>query len=156
MRFSWKPKMTSSIYLRQGALCSVFNREIWGGIGGFLLVFNSNFTSIMHCFRDNDVFLQTVNDVMVIPPLGGTVRSFRWQILKGWPQVYLHALLTYFAYLQALQSCSTFSFGLDFHPASQICGVFVENDPQRVKISKNTCLEGTSSRQTASFELVCV
>ena len=37
----------------------------------------SNFTSIMHRFRDNDVFLQTGNDVMVIPPLGGAARSFR-------------------------------------------------------------------------------
>ena len=28
--------------------------------------------------------------------------------------------------------------------------------PTKVKISKNTCLEGTSLRQTASFELSCV
>ena len=31
-----------------------------------------------------------------------------------------------------------------------------ENDPQKVKIQKNTCLEGTFLRQTASFELSCV
>ena len=75
---------------------------------------HSKFSSIMHRFRDNDVFLQTGNDVMVIPPLGGAVRSFRWRILKGWPQVYIHALLTYFAYLQPLKSYSTFSFWLGF------------------------------------------
>ena len=51
---------------------------------------------------------------MVIPPLGGTVRGFRWRILKGWPQVHIHALLTYFAYLQPLKSYSTFSFWLGF------------------------------------------
>ena len=56
-------------------LCTVLNDGMWKGNNGFLLVFNSNFTSIMHCFRDNDVFLQTGNDVMVIPPLGGAVRS---------------------------------------------------------------------------------
>ena len=31
-----------------------------------------------------------------------------------------------------------------------------ENDPQKVKIPENTCLEGTSSRQTASFEPLSV
>ena len=87
---------------------------IWNNDNGFLLVFVSNFTSIMHRFRDNDVFLQTENDVMVISPLGGAARSFRWRILKGWPQVYIHALLTYFAYLQPLKSYSTFSFWLGF------------------------------------------
>ena len=49
-----------------------------------------------------------------------------------------------------------FHFGWDFPTAGQICGVFGENDPQKVKISKNTCLEGTSLRQTTSFELSCV
>ena len=81
---------------------------------GFLLVLCSNFTSSMHRYRDNDVFLQTGKDVMVIPPLGGAVRSFRRRILKGWPQVYIHALLTYFVYLLPLKSFSTFSFWLGF------------------------------------------
>ena len=34
-------------------------------------------TSIMHHFRDNDVYLQTGNDVMVISPLGGAVHNSR-------------------------------------------------------------------------------
>ena len=114
MRFFCKSKMTSSKHLRLGAPCSVLNDEIWKGSYEFQLVFYSNFTSILHRFRDNDVFLQTGDDVMVIPPLGGAVRSFRRRILKGWPQVYLHAQLTYFAYLQPLKSYSTFSFWLGF------------------------------------------
>ena len=40
--------------------------------------------------------------------------------------------------------------------AVEILEVFEENDPQEVKISKNTCLEGTSLAQTASFEPSCV
>ena len=35
-------------------------------------------------------------------------------------------------------------------------GVLGQNDPQNVKIEKNTCWEGTSSRKTASFEPLCV
>ena len=33
------------------------------------------FMSNMHCFRDNDVFLRTETDAMVLYPLGGAVRS---------------------------------------------------------------------------------
>ena len=40
----------------------------------FLKLINRNFISNMHCFRDNDVFLQTGTDVMVLYPLGGAVR----------------------------------------------------------------------------------
>ena len=93
---------------------------------------------------------------MVISPLGGVVYSFYWRILKGWPQVCIHALLKSFAYLQPFSSYSTFSVWLGFPYCQRNCGVFEENDPQKVKISKNTCLEGTSLRQTASFELSCV
>ena len=114
MRFSCKPKMTSSIYLRHGALCTVLNNGIWKGNNGFPLVFYSNSTSILSRFLDNDVFLPTGNNVIVISPLGGAVRSFWWRILKGWPQVYIHAQLTHFAYLQLLKSYSSFSFWLGF------------------------------------------
>ena len=68
----------------------------------------------MHSFRDNEVFLQTGNDVMVISPLGGAVRSFRWRILKGWPQVSIHDLLTCFVYLQPHRSYLTFCIWLGF------------------------------------------
>ena len=46
-----------------------------------------------------------------------------------------------------------FHFGWDFPTAGEICGIFGENDLQKVKISKNICIEGISLRQTASFEL---
>ena len=59
-----------------------------------------------------------------------------------------HVLVTCFQF--------NFYFGWDFPTAGEICGVFGENDPQKVKISKNTWLEGTSLRQTTSFELSCV
>jgi len=49
-----------------------------------------------------------------------------------------------------------FLFALDFPTGSEILGAFGENDPQKVKISKNTCLKGTSLGQSASFELLCV
>jgi len=57
-------------------------------------VFNSNFVSIMHHFRDNKIFGQTENDVMVIPRLGGVIGLHNCQ----------------FAYFQPLTSYSTFSF----------------------------------------------
>ena len=47
-----------------------FQRLIPNGRPNFLLMFDSNCISIMHRFRDNDAFLQTGNDVMVLYPLG--------------------------------------------------------------------------------------
>ena len=44
---------------------------------GFLVVFHENCTSIIHGFRDNDAFLKTGNDVMVISLLRGAVRISR-------------------------------------------------------------------------------
>jgi len=46
----------------------------------------------MHNFRDNEAFLQTGNDVMVISPLSGVVHNFQWSILKRWPRVHNHVL----------------------------------------------------------------
>ena len=86
LRFSCKPKMTSSVCLRQGALCTVLNDRIWKGDYGFLLVFNSNFISIMRRFRDNDVFLKTGKNVMVISSLGGTLQSFDDRFWKSDPK----------------------------------------------------------------------
>ena len=37
----------------------------------FILVFNGNYTSIIHQFRDSEVFLLAGNDVIAISPLGG-------------------------------------------------------------------------------------
>ena len=49
-----------------------------------------------------------------------------------------------------------FLFGCDFRTGGDILEVLGENDPQEVKISNKTCLEGTSLAQTASFESSCV
>jgi|JI9StandDraft_1071089.scaffolds.fasta_scaffold499125_1 hypothetical protein len=53
----------------------------WKGEYDFLLVFNGNFSSVTHSFRDNAVFLQTGSDVMVESPLGGAAYGYYWQIL---------------------------------------------------------------------------
>ena len=68
MRSSFKSEMTATPKLRYGALDTVFNDGFSMSNTNFLLVFSSNFTSIMHLFRDNDVFLPTGNDVIVISP----------------------------------------------------------------------------------------
>jgi len=49
-----------------------------------------------------------------------------------------------------------FLFAWDFPNGSEILGVLGENDPQKVKKSKNTCLKGTFLSQSASCELLCV
>ena len=65
-----------SIFPLGGAVYSYQRRNLKELYYGLQLVFNNNFTSITLRFRDNDVFLQTGNDVMVLYPLGGAVRSF--------------------------------------------------------------------------------
>ena len=40
--------------------------------------------------------------------------------------------------------------------AAKFLRFFEGNDPQEVKIAKNTCSEGTSLAETASFEPSCV
>jgi len=49
-----------------------------------------------------------------------------------------------------------FLLAWDFPTGSEILRFFGENDPQKVKISQNTCLNGTFLSQSASFELLCV
>ena len=101
-------------------------------------------------------FLHNGTNVTVFSPLGGAVGSFPWQILKGWPRVYFHALLTYFAYLQPLKSYLTFSFWLGFLYCRPNLRGFLGKWPPKSQNFENTCLEGTSSRQTTFFELLCV
>ena len=49
---------------------------------------------------------------------------------------HLHILLI----VNRLEVIRPFHFGRDFPIAGEICGVFGEIDPQKVKILKNTCL----------------
>ena len=58
--------------------------------------------------------------------------------------------------LNGLDVIRLFLFGWDFPTGGENLGVFEENDPKKDKISKNTCLEGTSLRQNTSFKLLCV
>ena len=123
---------------------------------GFLLVFNSNFVSIRHRFRDNDFFLQTGNDVIVISLLGAPYILFDDGFWKDDPKflvmLYWHILPIF----NRIQVIRPFHFGWDFPTAGEIYGVFGESDPQNVNILKNTCLGGTALRQTTSFELSCM
>ena len=45
-------------------------------VGNVIIKIEMDVKSDVHCFRDNDVFLQTTNEVMVISLLEGAVRSF--------------------------------------------------------------------------------
>jgi len=96
--------MTSSWFLRQGALHAIFHDGFWKSDHDFQLVVNVNF-----CPNSN-----------------------------------------------GLEVIRHFLFAWDFPSGSEILGVFGENDPQKVKISKNTCLNDTSLSQSAYFELLCV
>ena len=46
-------------------------------------MFNGNYTSIIHHFRDIEVFLLAGNDVIAISPLGGAVGDLSLRILKN-------------------------------------------------------------------------
>ena len=47
----------------------VSNDGLWKDDSNILLVFNSNFIFVRHCLRDNEVFLQTGNDIINAAPL---------------------------------------------------------------------------------------
>ena len=67
----------------QEALYAVSNDGFRKADYGFLVVFHRNCSSIIHRFRDNEVFLHTENDVINISLLGGAVYSFQRRNLKG-------------------------------------------------------------------------
>jgi len=50
--------MTSSWFLRQGALHAILHDGFWKSAYNFLIAFHNNFLSGMHGFRDNEVLLQ--------------------------------------------------------------------------------------------------
>ena len=82
------------ITLIWGALCTVLNDGIRKGNTGFLLVFNSNFISIMHCSRDNDVFLQTGNDVyFILFQTFGTILVFLY-FIANWFYIFLNVCVS--------------------------------------------------------------
>jgi len=74
--------MTSSWFRRQEALNAIFHDWFWKSDPDFLIVFYNNFLSVMHGFRENEVILQTRNDVIMTSPQGGASGDFSWRILK--------------------------------------------------------------------------
>jgi len=149
--------MTSSWFLRQVSFHAILHDGFWKSDHDFLIAFCSNFLSGMHGFRDYEVLLQDGYDDIVISPPGGVSRYFTWRILKGRHRLYIHVQLTLFVYLKRFRRYSTFCIWLGFpYWWGKILGFFGQNEPQNVKWEKNTCGEGTSLRQTASFEPLCV
>ena len=72
-----------------------------------ILVFDSNHTPIMHCFRYKQVLTLAGNDVIVLSPLGGAASDFLIWILKGRPRLYIHVALTVCVYFELFRSYST-------------------------------------------------
>ena len=54
----------------------------WKNDYDFIIVFYGNYTSIIHHFRDIEVFLLAGNDVIAISPLEGAVGDLSLRILK--------------------------------------------------------------------------
>ena len=57
--------------LREGAAAELDVREVWKSDHNYILVFNSNHSSIMHRFWYNQVLPFAGNDVKVLSPRGG-------------------------------------------------------------------------------------
>jgi len=81
-RFYCKPDMTSWWYFHQVALRAIFHDGVWKSDHEILKAFNSNDSSGMHGFRDNEILLPTGYDVIVIYPPGVASSNFSWRILK--------------------------------------------------------------------------
>jgi len=71
-RFYFKPDVTSSWFLCQGALHVIFWLPIQKG--------DPDFTLVLHC---NYTFMFAGNDVIAISSLGGALGNFSLRILKG-------------------------------------------------------------------------
>jgi len=95
------------------------------------------------------------NDVIAISSLGGASGNFWLGILKGRPRLYIHVQWHFLSILNGLDVIQLFVFGWNISTGAKIWG-FVVKITQNVKWEKNTCWEGTSLRQTASFEPFCV
>jgi len=92
------------------------------GNNGFLSVFNSNFVSIMHHFRDNKVFLQTGKNVIVISPLGASYIILHDLFWKGDPKFIIMFYRQMLPIFNRLRVVRLFHFGWDFPTAGEIWG----------------------------------
>ena len=113
----WQNPTTPQLFKphAQGALWLNYMCDFWKGDHDFILVFNSNNTSIMHRIQYNQVLPLAGNDVIVSSPLGGAVSVFLPRILEGWPWLYIHVALTFFVYiLNRFEVIRLYSFDWDF------------------------------------------
>jgi len=113
-RFYCKTDMTSSWFLRQGALHALFDCRFWKGDPNFIILLHWNFTSVVHRFPFNELFMLAGNDVKAISSLGSASGNFWLRILKVRPRLYIHVQLTLFVYLERFRRYSIFLFGCDF------------------------------------------
>ena len=77
-------------------------------------MFNGNYTSIIHHFRDIEVFLLAGNDVIAISPLWRAVGDLSSRILKERPQLSILVALIFFVFLEPFTSYSTLFIWLGF------------------------------------------
>ena len=108
----------------------------------------------MHRSRENDVFLQTGNDVIVISLPGVHDVVFDNGFWKASPKLismlYWHIMPTFNR--KRIMWASRFGWG--FRTVCEKLEVLGENDPKEVDILENTCLEGIFLAHTAFWAIV--
>jgi len=139
--FYFKPYVTSSWFLRQGALHAIFWLRFWKGDPDFILVLYCYHTSIVHRFRFNELFKFAGNDVITISSLGGASGNFWLRILKGRPRLYIHVQATLFVYLERFRRYSTFFIWLEFPYWGRNFGGFWGKWPPKRQIREKTLAE---------------
>jgi len=92
------------------------------------------------------------NDVIAISSLGGASGNFWLRILKGDHDFIIMFNWNFLSILNGLDVIRLFVFDCDFPTGGEILELLGKNYPQNIKWEENTCWEGTSLRQTASFE----
>jgi len=147
--------MASSWFLRQGSLHTISHNGFWKSDHDFLIPFHSNFLSVMHGFQDNEVLLQAGYDVIVISPLGAPQAILHDGFWKGDQDFIFMFNWHFLSTLNCLDVIQLNLAGISLLGGENL-GVFGQNGPQNVKLEKNICWEGTSLRQTASIEPLCV
>jgi len=110
-----------------------------------MIVIHSNFMSALHGFQDNEVLLPTGYDLIVSPPPVGAARTFSWKILKERP------------WLPDIVSRIWRHRDFSARGSFRLCyRRILKERPWLPDSVQSTCWEGTSLRQTASFEQLCV
>jgi len=150
-RFYCKPDMTSSWFLRQGRCTQFFDSRFWKGDPDFILVLHCNYTSIVHHFRFNYLFMFAGNDVIAISSLGDA--SGFWKGNPDFISMFNWHLLSILNGLDVMRLF--YLFGWDFLLGVKFWGLLGKMTPKTSNERKNL-LGGHSLRQTAFFEPLCV